>query len=571
MPEGVVQSKNNIYNEIRAFARSFVKTYLTLASSRIRNDKMSEPSVFSRERMNAYNLLDPVGSFGTSVTSDRAPTITTSADATAPTLIGNIDRGGQPIASSPTVATAIATNSNERTTNTTTITVAASPMSAGTAAAAASAAASAVVSATAASAGGTVGDGGVASTVDAPLGSSDPAMMGDAISRAPQPTEGVTVKTQTRAVQTETHEVTLVENPAQLTDQASSTVNNDQPLSEPVRQAYIFLSERNRQDLRKIARRWNCPQGFTKKVLVARLVMYVYEQVEKLKKCNVRDVLGAVETWGFETFLAQWEAIHRKKDVLSWSMLEKLANSHSKIEVDAMLSELPRMCGKRKLRKTRLRERGGPMISDGEITEVDPPPPLPPKRKVGRPPKYPPKGALIAALAERSMDAAPAPPPPPSTGTSQLPSYGNALNRPVGELNRPFGELNRPVDESIKPVGEPNLPVLPLPGATTRETHLSSLEPVLDKLGEVSERLKQLAEVVDKGGERRAPSTKTDIDKSEEELEAERKLLVQLGVAKQDLENARNNGDEEIERRWGLYVDKIRKKLNEFSREGTDG
>lgn len=351
--------------------------------------------------------------------------------------------------------------------------------------------------------------------------------------------------TKTVTVETERHTVRVVEDTVPPNTSAASSpkvASANKMMSEAIRQAYIFLSESNRQELRKIARRWHCRQGVTKGILVARLVMFVYERVEKLKACQVGDVLGAVEAWGFNAFLAQWESVHSKKSVASLDTLEKLAKSNSKTEIDAMLPQLPRVDGKRKWRRTRLRERERSALSN-DTSCVEPSA----KRRVGRPPK---NAVKIPSLA--------------TTTKAMLNATANETSIPIApNTNFGSGMTHNPNIPSLlsKPSHEPLVSSL---AAIARES--TSLEKVHEKLEEVSGQVAQFmnSKPIDKDPSHssKEPARISD-DSIEAGFEKERKLLLELKKAKHELANAK--GDEELEKRWTNLVKRIRKKLDELS------
>lgn len=120
---------------------------------------------------------------------------------------------------------------------------------------------------------------------------------------------------------------TTLTTPHPSSKQPKAQSSDEHECGEGVRQAYVFLSECNRQDLRKIAKRWNCPQGFTKNILVAKLVIFIYQRVDCDRICTVHDILGVIPEWGFNRFLSQWDSLHKNKPVINISTLRVLAEN----------------------------------------------------------------------------------------------------------------------------------------------------------------------------------------------------------------------------------------------------
>lgn len=143
--------------------------------------------------------------------------------------------------------------------------------------------------------------------------------------------------------------------------------SDEHECGEGVRQAYVFLSECNRQDLRKIAKRWNCPQGFTKNILVAKLVIFIYQRVDCDRLCTVHDILGINPEWGFNRFLTQWDSLHKNKPVINIPTLRVLAenpldhrNTERNVVTNKVVSKRKQTQSDKPLQPTQKRRVGRP-------------------------------------------------------------------------------------------------------------------------------------------------------------------------------------------------------------------
>lgn len=357
--------------------------------------------------------------------------------------------------------------------------------------------------------------------------------------------------------------------PPASTTTESFDLQGDLIMTEPLKQAYIFLSECNRQELRKIARRWNCPQGFTKNVLVAKLTMFVYEQVEKNKVCSVANILGAVEDWGFEGFLAQWSTTHSEKSFPSLATLLKLSRCNAKTDADATLPELPKPSGKRKWRKTRMREREEALHGTSNRGQGD-------RHTVKR---VRTGGSEIKEGGESNVGVV-------------LQNVSTAMNKVQGVVQGPIqsqaaaglsnlGGMSNASNQTINPPSILPSTVL-ASGVNTSEASAdaNALDIVRNKMEEVSSHMLQCLNVHmgdSKGGSTPAVRGRGSVavkaengvvtspdrvtgNESEMDFETERKLLLELKQAKKELEAAK--GDKELEERWKAFADRIRKKLD---------
>lgn len=360
-------------------------------------------------------------------------------------------------------------------------------------------------------------------------------------------------------------------------------LHEDLAMTEPLKQAYIFLSECNRQELRKIARRWNCPQGFTKNVLVAKLTMFVYEQVEKNKACGVASILGAVEDWGFEGFLAQWNSVHSEKSFPSLATLLKLSRCNTKTDADATLPELPKPSGKRKWRKTRMREREEALHGTSNKVQGD--------KHTGK------------RTRTGGNDA--------KGGIEDIVGVNLQVSAAIDQAQGTIGFIDtdkvRSVDQNTlqnhATMAASNLDSMSNVGSqkTNHSTELpqqvitsttsgvlpsdasadaNALNIVRNKMEEVSGHMLQCIKVHmgDPKGEsaqlarsRNGVAVKAENGvltsserpsriESQMDFETERKLLLELKQAKKEVEAAK--GDKELEERWKAFADRIRKKLD---------
>lgn len=370
---------------------------------------------------------------------------------------------------------------------------------------------------------------------------------------------------------------------------------DDGEMTESLKQAYIFLSECNRQELRKIARRWNCPQGFTKGVLVAKLAMFVFEQVEKHKICGLADILGAADEWGFDGFLAQWSTVHSLKPFPDLSTLQKLSRFTSKTDADAA-PELSTLCGKRKWRKTRMRERekalhglpGGDAQSDRvpKCATGD-------QRKDRENPKL--RKALDAGNSTVLTGTGRARITRQSGTSSGVGTYAvqNGTNATIDGCRDGSGKGTRKRrnigngDPETKMFDEfPSLSNACLDERSADvNADVSAFDTMRNKLEQFSDQMMRMMKVQmeDDRCRRGIPTrgrgsvavkaengvlarddnslSRVDLDA---DLETERKLLLELKQAKKEMETAK--GDAELEARWKAFADRIRKKLDALGR-----
>lgn len=360
-------------------------------------------------------------------------------------------------------------------------------------------------------------------------------------------------------------------------------LHEDLAMTEPLKQTYIFLSECNRQELRKIARRWNCPQGFTKNVLVAKLTMFVYEQVEKNKACGVASILGAVEDWGFEGFLAQWNSIHSEKSFPSLGTLLKLSRCNTKTDADATLPELPKPSGKRKWRKTRMREREEALHGTSNKVQGD-------KHTVKRTRTggNDTKGGVedivgVNLQVSTTIDQAQGTMGFIDTGKvrrvdqTALQTHATLAGNNLDSMSNSGNQKSNPSTELAQQVITSTASgVVP----SDASADANALNIVRNKMEEVSGHMLQCIKVHmgDSKGEstqlahkRNGVAVKAENGvltssetplriESQMDFETERKLLLELKQAKKEVEAAK--GDKELEDRWKAFADRIRKKLD---------
>lgn len=349
---------------------------------------------------------------------------------------------------------------------------------------------------------------------------------------------------------------------------ASATADNfdlqeDHAMMEPLKQAYIFLSECNRQELRKIARRWNCPQGFTKGVLVAKLTMFVYEQVEKNKACGVADILGAVEDWGYDGFLAQWNSVHSEKSFPSLSTLQKLSRCNTKTDADAALPELPKPSGKRKWRKTRMREREEALHGTCHRPAVDRQS-VKRTRSGGSDAKSGRDDSVATGLQTSSVDM--------DHGNSArviaTPASGHLEGPNVIANQASVAAPVNPAPVNAQAAQSANIPdvsadanaVDPYPKVDVSERVIQYIKMHMGDAKSAAPALRGRGSVAVKAGNAMTSSDGASRNESQMDIETERKLLLELKQAKKEMEAAK--GDKELEERWKAFADRIRKKLD---------